>query len=254
MNSVDCSYLYNSELCYECSNMYEKTQLSYQTLGTIDVYHVAFSTYAFLSSELLYCDMIYHSKNLFGCAGLKKKQYCILNKQYSKEAYERLVTKIIEHMKKTGEWGQFFPIKFSPHGYNDTLANEYYPLPKKEVLKHGWNWQEEEASVSYQGPEVTVADNMRDVPEDITEKILRCEVSGKPYKIMKQELKFYREQGIPIPRQCPDQRYDDRLKLRNPRVIYNRSCGKCSAPIATTYAPDRPEKVSCENCYREAVY
>jgi len=31
-------------------------------------------------------------------------KYCILNKQYSKEEYEELVPKIIEHMQKTGEW------------------------------------------------------------------------------------------------------------------------------------------------------
>jgi hypothetical protein len=34
------------------------------------------------------------------------KEYCILNKQYTKEEYEILVPKIIEHMKT-------FP---SPHG------------------------------------------------------------------------------------------------------------------------------------------
>lgn len=265
-NCIHCFDMSDSEDCrnvwlgvqikdtFDCSNMYEKSQLNYQVLGTIDTYHVAYTTYAFNSSDILYCDMIYHSKNLFGCAGLKKKQYCILNKQYTKEAYEMLVPKIIQHMKKTGEWGQFLPVKFSPHGYNDTLANEYYPLTKDKVIAKSWNWQEEEDFVSYRGPEVTISDNIKEVPEDITEKILRCEVSGKPYKIMKQELKFYRDQGIPIPRKCPDQRYDERLKVRNPRIINNRACGKCSAPIATPYSPDRPEKVYCEKCYRESVY
>ena len=41
------------------------------------------------------------SSNLFGCVGLKSKEYCILNKQYTKEAWEALVPQIIEHMKKT---------------------------------------------------------------------------------------------------------------------------------------------------------
>src|SRR3989338_2359383 len=33
------------------------------------------------------------SNNLFACIGLRNKQYCILNKQYSKEEYEELVPK-----------------------------------------------------------------------------------------------------------------------------------------------------------------
>ena len=33
------------------------------------------------------------SENLFGCIGLRKKSYCVLNKQYSKEEYKILVEK-----------------------------------------------------------------------------------------------------------------------------------------------------------------
>ena len=47
-----------------------------------------------------YCFVCYNSSNLFGCVGLNHKQYCILNKQYSKEEYEKLSEKIIDHMKK----------------------------------------------------------------------------------------------------------------------------------------------------------
>ena len=42
--------------------------------------------------------------NCFGCVGIKNSSYCIFNKQYTKEQYEVLAPKIIEHMKKTGEW------------------------------------------------------------------------------------------------------------------------------------------------------
>jgi hypothetical protein len=42
-----------------------------------------------------------NSSNLFGCIGLRGKEYCILNKQYTKEEYEALVPKIIEKMKES---------------------------------------------------------------------------------------------------------------------------------------------------------
>lgn len=36
--------------------------------------------------------------------------------------------KIIEHMKSTGEWGQFFPLTLSPFAYNETAANYHFPF------------------------------------------------------------------------------------------------------------------------------
>ena len=68
----------------------------------------------------LYCS---NSSNLFGCVGVKKKEYCILNKQYSKEEYEDLRTRIAEQMltmpykdSKGYEYpyGEFLPVEFSP--------------------------------------------------------------------------------------------------------------------------------------------
>jgi hypothetical protein len=36
-------------------------------------------------------------------------------------------------MRITNEWGEFFPTWLSPFGYNETVANEYYPLSEVEV-------------------------------------------------------------------------------------------------------------------------
>ena len=55
------------------------------------------------SSNVLYSFYTVNSHNIFGCAFMKDKEYCILNKQYTKAEYEKLVPQIIEHMKKTGE-------------------------------------------------------------------------------------------------------------------------------------------------------
>jgi len=51
--------------------------------------------------NIFYCDYCFYSSNLFACSGLKNAEYCIFNKQYTKEEYEILAPKIIEHMKKT---------------------------------------------------------------------------------------------------------------------------------------------------------
>ncbi|MFA5947461.1 MAG: hypothetical protein WC806_00610 [Candidatus Gracilibacteria bacterium] len=266
-NCADCYDMNDSQDCryvmvgvqvkdvFDCSNMYVKPELNYQVLGTIETYHVAFSLYVFHSQNVLYSDEIFNSKDLFGCVGLKRKQYCIFNKQYTKEEYEELVPKIIEHMKKTGEWGQYFPVKYALIAYNESLASEYYPLTKKEVLEKGWNWHEDDDGQSaYEGPEIKLPDNIAEVKDDIDQKILKCEKSGKFYKIIPQELKLYRTIGVPLPHLCPDQRHKDRMMLRNPRKLWERKCMKCKANIQTTYSPERPETVYCEKCYVQSVF
>jgi hypothetical protein len=50
-------------------------------------------------SNIFYSSECFSCKNCFACSGLKNKQYCILNKQYSKEEYEKLVPQIIEKMQ-----------------------------------------------------------------------------------------------------------------------------------------------------------
>ncbi len=85
----------------------------------------------------------FSSRNCFGCVGLKRHQYCILNKQYSKSEYETIKGKLIEKMKADGEWGEFMPVKYSESCYNETIAQLWYPKTKQEVLDLGWRWQDD---------------------------------------------------------------------------------------------------------------
>lgn len=196
------------------------------------------------------------SNNLFGCIGLRHKQYCILNKQYTKEEYVRLAGKLVEHMQQTGEWGEFFPHSLSMFGYNETMAQTFFPLAREEVFKRGWQWCDEEAQVQAirSIPAARLPDDTGDVPDDVLEWAILCEVTGKPYKIIKQELEFYRSQGLPIPRRHPDQRHIDRFAMKNPYRLWSRTCAQCGKGIETTYSPDRPEIVFCETCYLKEVY
>jgi len=106
----------------------------------------------------------------------------------------------------------------------------------------------------YKGPKIEMPDKIEDTSEDICKKILICEVTAKPYKIIPQEFEFYKKMNLPLARRCPDQRHRDRVALRNPRKLWDRKCSKCSKDIKTTYSPDRPEIVYCEKCYLEQVY
>jgi len=101
---------------------------------------------------------------------------------------------------------------------------------------------------------VEVPDDIKAVSDAIVQQVLQCSVTGKLYKIIPQELKFYREMQLPIPHKCPDQRHAERMQLRNPRKLWKRQCAKCNTAIETTYAPNHPETVYCETCYLSSVF
>jgi len=97
-------------------------------------------------------------------------------------------------------------------------------------------------------------ENITDIPDDILNRAIECEITKKPFKIIKEELDFYRKHNLPIPRKHPDQRHLDRMKLRNSRKLFERNCDKCGKEIQTTYAPEKPEIVYCEECYNKEIY
>ena len=268
-HSFDCENVEDARYCYQVvtgaksiSDIYQwglNLQMSYECSHAGDnSYGILFCTQTYLSSQnVLYSQYMQSCKDCFGCASLNRKKFCILNKQYTKEEYEALVPKIVEHMKRTGEWGEFFPMRLSSTGYNKSVAQLYYPLSKNEAVARGLPWEDYEPPPSNVEKVIDAAqlpDNIRDVPDDVLNWAIRCEVTEKPFRITAQELAFYRERGIPLPRRDWLQRHLDRFALRNPRKFFDRSCGKCKKAIRTTYAPDRPEIVYCEECYRKEVY
>lgn len=241
-------------------------ELSLEVMAATNIYQNFFSFYTINSQNIFYSYLVSSSNNCFGCAGIKNQQYCIFNKKYSKEEYEILVVKIIEHMQKTGEWGEFFPMSVSLHGYNESLAMDYFPLTKQASQSLGANWSEYEQG-SAQGIAVLEADQLplsiKDVDDGILTKALICKDTGKLFRVTKQELQFYRDNNIPLPRQSYTARYLERLKLRLPRQLVQRQCdckennhdhmSQCKNTFQTPYAPDSGNVVYCEQCYQQLL-
>src|SRR3989338_301510 len=59
---------------------------------------VFFSPFAWTGDNYYYSHFCEGCSNIFACVDLRSKSYCILNKQYTREEYERMVPRIIEHM------------------------------------------------------------------------------------------------------------------------------------------------------------
>ncbi len=293
-NCRDSEHVHHCQDAWYARNCQDLTEtayndFSYSIEGSGHSVQVAFSKKFDDLGNALFCSHCNYSKNLFGCISLNHGSYCILNKQYTKEEYEALVPKIIDHMRtplrssgashsapsatrdesQECEWGNHFPGQYSPFGYNETVAQEYFPMTEAEVKSRGWQWSEYEAP--QQASERTIPasqlpDSIDDIPDDVLNWAIKCAVTGKSFRIIKQELDFYRRVRVPLPHLHPDERFRRRMALRTPRKLWDRECMKCKKGIRTGYAPERSavrgseepsgsrgEIVYCESCYLACV-
>lgn len=237
LSSVGCRYCYDVEEFKETYDTYEswRGELNYESHAMHQSYNTVGCSICYDDTDIKYCEFCYNSKNLFGCISLNHKEYCILNKQYTEDEYNKLLPQIIAQMKKNGEWGEFFPLNLSPFAYNESVAQEYYPFTKEEVLSKGLSWKEEEK-------------------EEANPNLPACHICGRNFKIIPQEIKFYTKMGLPAPEHCYRCRYQERTKFRHARRTWDRSCSNCGKGIKAVYSPDRPEKIYCEKCYQKEIY
>jgi len=273
--------------CYDYTVWGENSSLIYDSLQVgKSSERVKFSNGCWpASNDIEYSMHSRSSLNIFGCVGLKKKQYCIFNKQYSKEDYFKLREKIINQMNERSftdkqgrvyKYGEFFPPEFSPFAYNETIAQDFFPLSKAEAEAKGFLWRESERREF----ETTInaadlRDDIKDVQDPILKEIIKCADCGKAYRVIKMELDFYRRIPLPLPRLCPDCRFKERFKFVNPPKFWDAKCqcagetderkiykndvkhfhgaDHCPNEFKTSYAPGRPEIVYCESCYKTEV-
>lgn len=279
----DSKYFENGDTIkdsYDCHSGGEQ-ELCYEGINPDNSYGTCFTSYCHKDRNVFYSDSCQTSEDLFGCVGLKNAKYCILNTQYERDEYFRLRLKLVEYMKSTGEWGEFFPIGLSRFAYNETLAQQDYALTKEVALQKGYTWQDQLQFTS--GKETlswdAIPDSIHDVPELIAQSVLSCVLCARNFKIVDAELRFYRANAIPIPRHCFYCRLGQRLRMRNPVRLWRRRCGcgrtkdfklkteneysntakhfhgerECLNEFETSYAPERSELVYCEECYQAEV-
>ena len=254
----------NGELMYELSDAGAVGRTCSNTFFSVAVTN---------SIDVQYSHSIKGCSHIFGCVGLRDKQYCILNKQYTKEEYEELIPKIIKQINNlpyvddkgiTYKYGEFFPSQLSPFAYNETIAQEYFPLTKEEALQKGYRWKDRDQRIyKIDIKNENIIDDIKDVNEEILGQVIECAHQGTcneqctaAFRIIPFELQFYQRMGLPLPHLCPNCRHYQRLKQRNPLNLWHRKCmnENCTNEFETSYAPDTKEIIYCEKCYQQEVY
>lgn len=290
-NIENCKYSYrlfeNTKDGYDAFVVWNNTELFYEVFS-VSGQNVIGSALIWGGFNIRYSYNCFDCNNIFGCVGLRNKQYCFFNKQYTKDEYEVLVGKAEKHMRempyidamgrKYG-YGEFFPSEIAPFSYNESVAQGYFPKTKDQALQLGFAWREEEErdyKITKQQEEIP--DDIEGVPNNFTEEIIECAHKGRcddhcatVFRVIPQELEFLKNVGLPLPVLCPICRRAERVKSRNPLKLWHRQCmcdyqvfqnttkhthhetGKCPNEFETSYSPDRKEIVYCEQCYQAEV-
>ena len=251
----DCAY---SSWFFRAKDLYDQygigdSELAYEGIGNEEVNRCLFSCFVTNCNEVEYSDYCFSSHDLFGCAGVRNGEFMILNKRYEEKEFRALKKRLIEHMKSTGEYGEFFPIALSPFGYNETIALEKFPLTEAVAREHGYAWKKKDLK-EYQPQTYVPADDINDEKDEVTKALLACEDCGRNYRVLNQDLVFYRKYQVPVPRHCVFCRHNQRMSLRMRYELNERTCEKCGKAIQTPYRESDPEKVYCEECYRAEIY
>lgn len=148
----------------------------------------------------------------FWCIGLKNKQFCIFNKQYTKEEWYELADKIFAQMDAEWILGDFFPGKLNPFYFNDTAAYLIDDtFTKDEVTKDWYMWRDEEIKVDI--PEWSEIVNVEDLDivnydESILKKVIK-DKNWNYYRIVKMEYDFLKKHNLPL----PEIHWLDRIKM-----------------------------------------
>ena len=242
----------NMSRCYECCNVGEDVS---------DVKFCQESGLGLMDAE--YCKLSTGNHH-FGCVSVIKGDYVVFNKKYSKEEYEILTAKIRKHMDempyedKKGRvyrYGEFFPAELSPFAYNETIANDFFPLSKAEIESEGYRFREPEPkSFTADGKPGKLPDNIKDAADDIVNETFACAECGRGYRIPLMELQFLRQMNIPLPRRCPFCRIGEQFHrwVGNLKII-PRTCDKCGVQFETHYTVERAPKILCKECYQKEV-
>ena len=79
----------------------------------------------------------------------------------------------------------------------------------------------------------------------------KCSKCGDPYKIIDQEIAFYKERDYPLPDMCPKCRRERRVSDRHERELYGYNCDNCKKDIVVAFKPPQDFTIYCKECYQK---
>ena len=240
-DSADLDFSYTCTLCYDSAS-------------AINCYQSAFLDNCQECRDCYYLVQCMQCSNCFGCIGLKRKSFCIFNRQYSEQEYRRLMSALVANMRGRGEWGRFFPIGLSDFGYNETEAALNLPLSPQSAAAIGAGWSEYLAPIGVAEDAVIEAsalpDRIEEVDEGVLQRAIRCERTGKLFRIIAKELAFHQTHRIPLPRLHPLERYRALIAHHGGTELREALCSLCGNGCETVFGQEHNNSLACPTCFK----
>ncbi|MDA1038388.1 MAG: hypothetical protein O2877_01725 [bacterium] len=207
--------------------------------------------------DVEFCSSCFDCENLFGCVGLRKKKFCIFNKQYTEEEYWKKLDEIKSSMLERGEYGDFPSMKHSTQHWSGSGAKLVYDATEEECLKLGAA-EFESSSMGAEGPEIDRASirKMDGIPDTADDTLLGSpyfdDQFGRRYGYLKPELALYTKLKIAPPRSHPTRRIYELYDEMNKAVYKEDTCKKCSKNLTVALNKKYTERnIYCMTCYLE---
>ncbi|MDA1038607.1 MAG: hypothetical protein O2877_02885 [bacterium] len=205
-----------------------------------------------------YSMQCYNCEDLFGCVGLNRKRFCIFNKQYTEDEYYKKLDEVKTNMLERGEYGDFFPLSFSPCYFFATPALAWL-IDEKDAEQLGAAMYDLDSmgargDIDSNAPMTDVSelpDHVKDFGE-WSGKALKDKLEGKRFAYIKPEITLYQKLNIAPPLENP------MLRLRNlsfevnsaiPMEVTCAKTGKKLRVAKNKMYPDR--KIYCREAYLE---
>ena len=201
---------------------------------------------------------LYDCENCFACVGLRHKNFCILNTQYSEKVYWEKLDEIKCQMLENGEYGDALPAKFSGCYFPESGAVKYHLADLqfgRQVGAHLFDPNSEDAI----GEELMMTREVQDVSEipmhvdDIEQvfgRVYLDPVLNRRFGFIKPEIIFYQKLHIAPPRTHQIERVRKIVMAANAGVFETNTCQKCTKEIIVAKNSTFTKRlIYCRPCY-----
>lgn len=219
-------------------------------------YDIRFGYNVMQCKHMEYCAQCFQCKHCFGCCGLVGKEYHIFNRPYEPEDFERKKAEVIAAMKKTGEYGRFFPTHFAANPYEESLAGFVWEMTTAEKKKRGFRMIEREEK---REPDTRDASEVPDRSDQTDEAVTAApywdSVAGRPFQILKEDIIFAQDLKVPLPYTYYMRRLQENFRLIPfDGTLREVTCGTCRKKTETSWPKEYDGRILCEECYLKEVY
>lgn len=266
----DCFWAIESNDCYQSQFLRMKSEGCAYVCGAFSSMDCYASAASFQNSNLKFCGTMTRCQNMeyclecfdcedcFGCIGLKKKRFCVFNKEYSENEYWQKVDELKCAMLERGEYGSFLPGDFSTAGmefvlelhggvnkdYIEKMGGEFFDPSRGTVISERQEQQKQKALSPSELP-----DRLEDGEEYIGKPFLDKDLN-RPFAIRGADYKFYKDMQLPMPRTHYMERLPKWTHMANTYTYKKSSCFECSKEISIADNLTFPnKKVFCSDCY-----